>query len=75
MYNETVKTPSKSNGNTNLTEVFHVKPPRLAFSFFTILSIKYSFLWELKTLKRKFKIANILKFVHAWENKLQISFH
>ena len=23
MYNETVKTPSKSNRNTNLTEVFH----------------------------------------------------
>ena len=33
MYNETVKTPCKSNRNTNLTEVFHVNPPRLAFSF------------------------------------------
>ena len=33
MYNETVKTPSESSRNKNLTEVFHVKPPRLAFSF------------------------------------------
>ena len=39
MYNKTAKTPSKSNRNTNLTEVSHVKPPpppsppRLAFSF------------------------------------------
>ena len=27
MYNETVKTSSKSNQNTNLTEVFHVTAP------------------------------------------------
>ena len=35
MYNETVKTLSKSNRNTNLTEVFHVKPPSSFFIFAT----------------------------------------
>ena len=37
MYNKTAKTPSKSNRNTNLTDISHVKPPppspRLAFQF------------------------------------------
>ena len=33
MFNETAKTPSKSSQNANLTEAFHVKSPRLAFSF------------------------------------------
>ena len=28
MYNKTAKTPSKSNRNTNLTDISHVKPPR-----------------------------------------------
>ena len=35
-----------------------------------ILSIKYSFLLEVEISKWKFKITNILNFVHAWENKL-----
>ena len=33
MFNETAKAPSKSSQNANLTEAFHVKSPRLAFSF------------------------------------------
>ena len=33
MFNETAKTPSRSSQNTNLTEAFHVKSPRLSFSF------------------------------------------
>ena len=33
MFKETAKTPSKSSQNANLTEAFHVKSPRLAFSF------------------------------------------
>ena len=35
MHNETVKTPSKSNLNKNLTDVFHVKPPPSFFIFAT----------------------------------------
>ena len=35
MYNETVKTPSKSSRNKNLTEDFHVEPPSSFFIFAT----------------------------------------
>ena len=40
MYNETAKTPSKSNRNANLTEVFHVKPPVKLFSFLPPVSFE-----------------------------------
>ena len=39
-----------------------------------ILSLKYSLLWELETSKQKFKIINILNFVHAWEKNFISAF-